>query len=156
MKFEEGMKIIEDTCGNNKDNVISLSTISTALNEQGNPVPWTREVDAFYDDGVFYITTWGQSNKILQIEKNNEVSFSVNFEGITGNGIGKNLGWILDPKNSGIRLKVRNAFSDWYDQANHEENKNCVILAIYIKKARIFRDHGATRCNLNLEKKMLL
>lgn len=156
MNFEDGMKIIEETCGNNKDNVISLSTISTALNEQGNPVPWTREVDAFYDDGVFYITTWGKSNKIQQIEKNNQVAFSVNFEGITGIGTGKNLGWVLDPKNSGIRDKVRNAFSDWYDQANHEEDKNCVLLAIYINEACIFKDHGAIRCDLDVVNKKLI
>lgn len=150
-RFEEGLKLVEKSCGNGKDNVIALSTIAI---EDGAPSSYVREVDAFYEDGVFYITTYGKSNKIQQIEQNNKVAFSVCFEGISGCGVGENLGWVMEPKNGEIRTKLRKAFSKWYDEANNEENKNCVILAVRITKCRIFRDHGAVRYNLDFVNKL--
>lgn len=152
-KYEEGLKLVEECCGNNKDNVIAVSTISIDTNEDGLPYSFIRDVDAYYEDGVFYITTWAKSNKMKQIDQNKHVGFSVNYEGITGHGIGENLGWVLDPSNSEIRLKLRNAFSDWYDDANNEKDKNCVIMAVRITKCNIFRDHGAVRYNLDLVNK---
>ncbi len=152
-RYEEGLKIIEDCCGNSKDNVIALSTIALDTEVEGSPYPKIRDVDAYYEDGVFYVTTWAKSNKIQEIAKNKRVAFSVNFEGITGSAIGENLGWVLDPKNADIRTKLREAFSDWYDQANDEQNKNCIILVIRITKAAIFRDHGAVQYQLDLMNK---
>ena len=152
-RYEEGIKLIEDGCGNGKDNVISLSTIAMELNTNGKPCPCVREVDAYYEDGVFYVTTWAKSNKVQQIAQNKEVAFAVCFEGIYGNGIGENLGWVLDPKNAELRIKLRKTFADWYDHANDEQNENCIILAIYITKCKIFRDHGAVQYNLDFVNK---
>ena len=66
-RYEEGIKLIEEGCGNGKDNVISLSTIAMEPNAEGKPSPCVREVDAHYEDGVFYVTTWAKSNKMQQI-----------------------------------------------------------------------------------------
>ena len=88
-----------------------------------------------------------------QIARNKEVAFAVRLEGISGNGMGENLGWVLDPKNAGLRAKLRQAFSDWYDQANNEQDENCVILAIRLTKGRIFKDHGAVRYNMDFVNK---
>ena len=87
-KYEEGLKAIEEICGNNKDNVISLATIATELSADGNPIPLVRDVDAYYEDGVFYVVTYAKSNKMLQIAQNKEVGFSVNFEGFCGKNAG--------------------------------------------------------------------
>lgn len=149
-RYDEGLELINKSCGNGKDNVISVATISTTLSGEGLSCPCVREVDAYYEKGVFYITTYGLSNKIIQIQKNKNISFSVALEGITGIGYGENLGWVLDPKNAEIRLKVREAFKDWYDQANYEPSQDCVILALHITQAYIFRDHGATQYKLDL------
>lgn len=89
-----------------------------------------------------------------QIAQNKEVAFAVCFEGISGNGIGENLGWVLDPKNVEIRAKLRKAFIDWYDQANNEQDENCIILAIRITRCTIFRDHGAVRYNMDFVNKL--
>jgi len=152
-RYKEGVRLIEESCGNGKDNVIALATIGVDPNVGGNPHPYVREVDAYYEDGTFYITTWGKSNKIIQIAKNKEVGFVVCKEGISGSGIGENLGWVLDPQNADLRLKLRKAFSNWYDHANNEQDKNCVILAIHMTRGTIFRDEGATRYNLDLVNK---
>lgn len=142
-KYERGLALIEEKVGNGKDNVISLATIAREPSADGKPRPVSREVDAFYEDGTFYITTSANSDKMLQIAQNPEVSFSVNFGWFSGNGTGENLGWVLDPKNSEIRAKLRTAFAEWYDKANDEDNKNCIILAVRITRATINHNHGS-------------
>lgn len=151
-RYEEGLKVLEESCCG-KDNVISLSTIALETGENSSPRPVIRDVDAVYEDGVFYVTTYGLSNKIRQIEKNSEVAFCVPFGGISGNGIGENLGWVKKPENAEVREKVRKVFADWYDAANNEDDENCVILAIRLKVVTIFKDHGAVYYKLDLVNK---
>ena len=153
-KYENAMKLMEECCGNGKDNLVALATITLSPNAAGNPRPTVRMVDAYYEDGVFYVTTWAKSNKMQQIAQNKEVAFAVCFEGISGNGIGENLGWVLDPKNAELRAKLRKAFADWYDQANNEQDENCVILAIRITRATVIKDHGAVRYNMDFVNKV--
>jgi hypothetical protein len=140
-KYEEGMKLIEETFGNGKDNVISLATIARDANAEGKPRPVVRSVDAYYEDGIFYVVTHGKSNKMLQIEQNQEVSISGCMEMFTANGFGENLGWVLDPQNAEIRTKLRTVFSSWYDMANNENDKNCCILAIHLSKGTLNINH---------------
>ena len=56
--YEEGLNLIEESCGNGKDNVIGLSTIALELNSDGKPRPCIRDVNAYYEDGIFYVSTW--------------------------------------------------------------------------------------------------
>jgi len=149
-KYDKGIKLLEESCGNEKDNIISLATMAIDLSDDNKAYPNVREVDAYYENGVFYITTWGKSNKILQIANNKNVGFAVSMEGISGSGIGQNLGWVLDPKNAQLRTKLRKVFSKWYDHANNEKDENCIILAIEITRVNIFRDEGAIQYNLDL------
>ena len=37
-RYEEGLKIVEEMCGNGKDNVISLATLHWNLTQMANPV----------------------------------------------------------------------------------------------------------------------
>lgn len=142
-KFEEGLQLVEKYCGGGKDNVVSLATIDTAPGLDGLPCPVVRDVDALYDDGVFYITTSRESSKMRQGAQNDNVAFSLHFEGISGRGIAKDCGWVLRPENASIREKLRKAFADWYDAANNEQDENCVILAVKLTKIAVFIDHGA-------------
>jgi len=139
--YNEGMAILEEKFGNNKDNIIALATIALEPNKDGKPRPMVRDVDAYYEDGVFYVVTWGESSKMLQIAQNNEVCIAVAFGWFFSNGIGENLGWVLDPKNAEIRKKLRVAFEKWYDMANDENNKNCCILAINLTQGVININH---------------
>jgi hypothetical protein len=153
-RYEEGLKLIEERCGNSKDNLLSLATIATKPGEDGKPRPYIRDVDAYYEDGVFYVTTWAKSNKMQQIANNSEVAFSVCGQWFSGNGIGENLGWVLEPKNAELRTKLRKAFSEWYDFANNEKDENCVILAIRITRATVIKDHGAAIYHMDFVNKV--
>lgn len=152
-KFEEGMIILEERFGKGKDNVIALATISIENSPEGYPMPCVRDVDAYYEDGAFYVVTYGTSNKIKQIAANPEVSVSVNFEDFFGNGRGENLGWVLDPKNAEIRTKLRTVFKDWYDFANNEADENCCFLAIHLKKGTLRINHGEKFYHFDFEKR---
>jgi len=140
-KYEEGMAILEEKFGNNKDNVISLATIALEATADGKPRPVVRDVDAYYEDGVFYVITYAKSAKMRQIAQNNEVAIAVCFEWFTASGIGENLGWALDPKNAEIRPKMRSAFAKWYDMANNENDENCCYLAIRLTSGIININH---------------
>jgi len=140
--YEEGMKILDEKFGNFKDNIIALATISLDVNEDGLPKPCVREVDAYYEDGVFYVITYAKTNKVKQIEVNPEVSIAVSGADFYSSGVCKNLGWVLDPKNAAIREKIRKAFSAWYDDANDESDPNFVYLAIYLTKGKLRVNHG--------------
>lgn len=139
--FEEGLALLDEKFGKGKDNVISMATIALQPNSDGLPRPVVRGVDALYEEAVFYITTNAKSSKIKQIEINPEVSICSASEMFTASGVGENLGWVLDPKNAELRLKLRKAFAAWYEIANNENDKNCCILAIKLKKGTLNINH---------------
>ena len=139
--YEEGLKLLEEKFGNGKDNVISLATIAREPGSKGEPRPVVRSVDAYYENGVFYVVTYAKSNKMQQIAENTEVSVAGCFEMFTASGTGENLGWVLDPKNAEIRNKLRTAFAEWYDMANNEKDENCCFLAIHLTKGTLNINH---------------
>ena len=59
----------------------------------------------------------------------------------TASGTGENLGWVLDPKNTMLRDKLRKTFASWYDSANNEKDENCCILAIKLSKGTLNINH---------------
>lgn len=153
-RYEEGLELLDKRCGNSKDNLIALATISLDKNEGGFPCPQVRDLDAFYEDGVFYISTNAKSKKMKEIEVNNEVAFAVCGEWVSGTGIAENLGWVLEEKNSQIRGKIRKAFSNWYEDVGDEDNVDSIILAVRINKAIIIKDHGAKRYEMDFIQKI--
>jgi len=150
--FEEGFKLLDEKFGNGKDNILSLATIALQPNDDGTPRPAVRGVDAYYENGVFYVTTNAKSNKMLQIAKNPAISIASSTEMFTASGKGKNLGWVLDPKNADLRGKLRAAFA-WYDSANNEKDENCCILAIHLTKGTLNINHWEKLYHMDFVKK---
>ena len=115
-----------------KDSLISLAT-------SVENVPYVRTVDAFYDDGAFYVLTHALSGKMKQIEKNPIVA--VSGEWFTAHGRGINLGWFGSDKNKSIAEKMRIVFADWIDNGHSNfEDKNTIILRIELTKGVLFSD----------------
>lgn len=137
-KFENAMKLIEERCGNGKEEVIGLATISLSKNAQGNPRPAVRLVCAYYEDGKFYVSSDARKNKMLQIEKNNEVAVC-GFGWYSFNGVAENLGWVKDEKNADIRAKFKKAF-EWFDTDGGEDDPNSIVLCIKLTDGTII-DH---------------
>lgn len=137
-KFENAIKLMEERCGNGREEVIALATISLSLNAGGNPKPAVRMVCAYYENGVFYVSTDATKNKMLQIEKNNEVSVG-GMGWYAFQGTAENLGWVKDEKNTEIIAKFKKIFN-WFDEVGDEDNPNSIVLAVTLTEGTII-DH---------------
>ena len=155
-EYNEGLRLIDEKFGNGKDNAISLATIAREPGADGRVRPVVRTVDAYYEDCTFYVVTHAKSNKMLQIAQNPEVSVAGCLEMFTANGIGENLGWVLDPKNAELRVKLRKAFSDWYDLANNEQDENCCFLAIHLTRGTLNVNHWEKLYHLDFVNKVIM
>ena len=141
-KYEDAISIMEERFG--KESLIALATTD------GKSL-YNRMVDAYYEDGAFYVSTYALSNKVQQIGSNPQVAVCA-VDWFSGHGSARNLGWVLDPNNAGIRAKLREAFV-WYDEANDEQDPNCCILEIRLTDGMLIKDHHAIRYQIDFTDK---
>ena len=125
---ETTMNILRERFG--KDSLIALATSS-------KNIPYVRTVDAYYEDGAFYIITYAVSGKMNQLAENSAAA--VSGEWFTGHGVGENLGYFGKPENAAIAEKLRNAFSEWIDNGHNDfSDQNTVILRIKLTDGVLF------------------
>ncbi|MGL6259414.1 pyridoxamine 5'-phosphate oxidase family protein [Vibrio sp. WXL103] len=127
-KYDDAIKLMDECCGNGKEIIIALATISLEPGVEGKPRPANRMLCAYYEDGDFYVSTDAQSNKVLQIEHNNDVTIA-GIDGFSFHGIAENLGWVGAEKNRHIRDKFKQTF-DWFDSEGDENNPDSIVLLI--------------------------
>ncbi|OUQ45810.1 MULTISPECIES: pyridoxamine 5'-phosphate oxidase family protein [Oscillospiraceae] len=127
----EAEKIMMERFG--KDTVIALATV-----EHG--VPYVRKVNAYYEDGSFYIITYALSNKIKQIEKNPNVAIAGDW--FTAHGKGNNLGYFGKEENRIIAEKLKSVFTEWIDNGhNNFDDENTIILCVELTDG-VLLSHG--------------
>ncbi|MBQ7828850.1 MAG: pyridoxamine 5'-phosphate oxidase family protein [Clostridia bacterium] len=113
-----------------KDSIIALAT---AIDNK----PFVRQVDAFYENGAFYVLTHALSGKMKQIEQNPTVAISGQW--FTAQGIGENLGYFGKSENLRIASKMRDIFSSWIDNGhNNFDDINTCILRIRLTEGILF------------------
>ncbi len=78
-----------------KDTVLALATVE-------NGVPHVRNVNAYYENGAFYIITYALSGKMRHIESNPRVA--VAGEWFTGHGTGDQSGTLGEKENHQIAV----------------------------------------------------
>ncbi len=144
--YEKAMQIMGERFS--KDSLIAIATTD------GDRIH-NRIVDAYFENGAFYITSNAFSTKVKQINENPEVAIC-SIDWFTGHGKGRNLGWVLAPENAEIRLKLREVFSEWYDMANKEEDKSCCIIEISLTDGMLIKDHHALRYKIDFQKETAL
>lgn len=124
------------------DSIISLATV-----EEG--IPYVRSVNAYYEDGAFYIITYGLSNKMRHLGSNPVAAVCGDW--FTAHGRGENLGYFGKPENAGIAATLKKAFSAWIDNGhNNFEDENTCILRIRLTDGVLF-SHG-TRFDIDFTK----
>ncbi len=105
-----------------KDTILSLATVE-------NGIPYVCNVDAYYEDGAFYIITHALSNKMRQIAENPTVA--VAGEWFTAHGKAVNLGYFGKAENRTAADKLKKAFAAWIDNGhNNFEDENTIILCV--------------------------
>ena len=116
----EAEKIMFERFG--KDTVIALATVE-------NEIPYVRYVNAYYENGAFYIITYALSNKMKQIENNPTIAIA--GEWFTAHGKGVNLGYWGKEENHLIAEKLKNVFAEWIDNGHNNFNdENTIILCV--------------------------
>lgn len=127
----ESKRLMDERFGH--DSIIALATTNANI-------PYVRNVNAFYEDGVFYVITYALSNKMNHIAKNPAVAIAGDW--FTAHGMGSNLGYFGKPENKTIAEKLRNAFSAWIDNGhNNFADENTCILRIELTDGILF-SHG--------------
>ena len=127
----EAKKILMERFG--KDTVIALATIE-------KEVPYVRYVNAYYENGAFYIITYALSNKIKHIENNPAVAIA--GEWFTAHGKGSNLGYFGKKENCMIAEKLKNVFAEWIDNGhNNFDDENTIILCVELTDGLLL-SHG--------------
>ena len=125
-----------------RDTVLPLATSE-------NNVPFVRSVNAYYEDGAFYVITYALSNKMKQLRSNPVCAIA--GEWFTAHGRGESLGWFSRPENAAIARRLREAFADWIDNGhNNFADENCIILKIALTDG-VLLSHG-TRYEIDFTK----
>lgn len=134
---QKAKEIMQERFGH--DTLLSVATVD-------GEIPYVRTVNAYYEDGAFYIITHGLSNKMKHIRKNSNVAICGDW--FTAHGQGSNLGWFCKEENREIADKLRSAFSSWIDNGhNNFDDENTCILRIQLTDGILF-SHG-TRYELD-------
>lgn len=115
-----------------KDSIIALATAAGEM-------PHVRNVDAFYEDGAFYVLTYGLSNKMKQIEENPVVALA--GEWFTGHGKAVNLGYFGKEENAYIAGRMREVFAAWIDNGHNDfSDVNTCILRIELTDGVLYAE----------------
>lgn len=123
------------------DSLIALATCT-------DNIPSVRTVDAFYQDGAFYVLTHALSGKMQQLAKNPVCAISGDW--FTAHGIGEDLGWFCKPENKAIAEKMRTLFAAWIDNGHNDfGDENTCILRIRLTDAVLM--HNGARYLLEYE-----
>ena len=127
----EAEKIMMERFG--KDTVIALATVE-------NEVPYVRYVNAYYENGAFYIITYALSNKMKHMESNPIIAIA--GEWFTAHGKGINLGYWGKEENHLIAEKLKLAFAEWIDNGHNNFNdENTIILCVELTDGLLL-SHG--------------
>ncbi len=127
----EAQKIMTERFG--KDTIIALATTE-------NGIPYVRNVNAYYEDGTFYIITYARSNKIRQIEANPTAAIAGDW--FTAHGTGVNLGSFRKEENQEIVEKLKGVFAEWINNGHTNlDDENTIILRVELTDGLLL-SHG--------------
>ena len=131
-KFDpEAEKIMIERFG--KDSIIALATTE-------KEVPYVRYVNAYYENGTFYIITYAPSSKIKHIENNPSVATAGEWFTAHGNGI--KLGYFGSKENYAIAEKLKSVFAEWINNGhNNFDDEKTIILCVELTDG-VLLSHG--------------
>lgn len=127
----ETKKLMDERFGH--DSIIALATTDDGL-------PHVRNVDAYYEDGAFYVVTYALSNKMKHIAKNPTVAIAGDW--FTAHGTGSSLGFVGIDENKELMDKLKTAFSSWINEHGNLADENTCILRIQLTDGILF-SHGS-------------
>ena len=112
--------------------------IALATTDDG--VPCVRYVNAYYENGSFFVITYALSDKMKHMGKNPVVAIAGDW--FTAHGMGINLGYFGKEENHAIAQKLKKAFAEWIDNGHNDfTDENTVILRVELTDG-VLLSHG--------------
>lgn len=127
--FEKSMNLLTELFG--RDYQFSLATVN-------DNKPSLRVVDTYYENGNFWIVTYGLSNKVKDIENNANVALCNYLYSFKGKAY--NEGHPLKEKNKEIREQLIQVFEPWYFKHNNENDTNMCYIKVELTDGFFYRD----------------
>lgn len=128
---EDAEKVMRERFG--KDTVIALATVE-------NEMPFVRYVNAYYENGAFYIITNALSDKMKHMKNNPTVAIA--GEWFTAHGKSIDLGYFGKEENYQIAEKLKHVFSAWIDNGHTDlDDEDTIILCIELTDGLLL-SHG--------------
>lgn len=113
-----------------RDTIIALATTE-------NEMPYVRYVNAYYENGSFYIITHALSNKMQHIKADPVVAIAGEWFTAHGNGI--SLGYFGKIENGMIAEKLKKVFTEWIDNGHTDfDDENTIILRVELTDGLLF------------------
>lgn len=113
-----------------RDTIIALATTE-------NDMPYVRYVNAYYENGAFYIITHALSNKMQHIKADPVVA--VAGEWFTAHEKGISLGYFGKIENGMIAEKLKKVFTEWIDNGHTDfDDENTIILRVELTDGLLF------------------
>ena len=113
-----------------RDTIIALATTE-------NEMPYVRYVNAYYENGAFYIITHALSNKMQHIKADPVVA--VAGEWFTAHEKGISLGYFGKIENGMIAEKLKKVFTEWIDNGHTDfDDENTIILRVELTDGLLF------------------
>lgn len=116
-----------------KDTTLALATV-----EDG--APHVRNVDAYYENGAFYIVTDSRSGKMAQIRKDPRVAVAGDW--FTGHGYAEDLGPLGSKENEEIANKLRRVFAAWLDNGHTDPQAEQTHVLRVVLEDGLLLSHG--------------
>ncbi len=114
-----------------KDCTFALATVSVSK-------PAVRVVDTYYEDGAFYVVTYGSSAKAKELQANENAALCSQLYRFTG--IARIIGHPLVPENAAIREKLTRAFAPWYFRHNDEADTAMCYVKIDLQTGFFYKE----------------
>lgn len=113
-----------------RDTIIALATTE-------NEMPYVRYVNAYYENGSFYIITHALSNKMQHIKADPVVAIA--GEWFTAHEKGISLGYFGKIENGMIAEKLKKVFTEWIDNGHTDfDDENTIILRVELTDGLLF------------------
>ena len=113
-----------------RDTIIALATTE-------NEMPYVRYVNAYYENGAFYIITHALSNKMQHIKADPVVAIAGEWFTAHGNGI--RLGYFGKIENGMIAEKLKKVFAEWINNGHTDfDDENTIILRVELTDGLLF------------------
>ncbi len=105
-----------------RDTIIALATTE-------NEMPYVRYVNAYYENGSFYIITHALSNKMQHIKADPVVAIA--GEWFTAHEKGISLGYFGKIENGMIAEKLKKVFTEWIDNGHTDFDDKTLLFCVW-------------------------